>query len=411
MVMRTAKLSLDMQNLHRTEVTGIGKHNERQPGENHSNPDIDDSRTHLNYSLVDKEGRGTLLDRIDQRIQDGRDPADKRKIQSNAILLQSHVVQVNKEYFDGLGPAESKRFFQTVYDHYCEKFGKENILSAEVHMDEKSPHIHIERMPMVEGKLAGGLFKNKEMAALHTDCHRYLKEHGFDVQRGEPSKIKKERVDLATYKKQELQRQERELEAKEKELGIRQAGIDNRVSTEQEISEIGSRARIEKPSIFNGNKEKTVVLWEADYNRLTEAALAGAAAVVENPQLKQDLVRKTDKIESLEKENGRQHAQIASLQHTNRGLREITSKPEVKQVIEKVQIAEKAQAKAIARSQGGGRQIGSNAPAPPSRGKKDDDRQKTSHGGGGNTHIDGLGDDRDRNKNKDLLEGRDLLDG
>ena len=93
---REAKLSVDLCRVHRSEVSGIGRHNERTSGENHSNPDIDPERTKLNYSLVDK-GDKTLLARVDQRIKEGRTGAhSQRKLQKNAVLLQSIVVQVNQ---------------------------------------------------------------------------------------------------------------------------------------------------------------------------------------------------------------------------------------------------------------------------------------------------------------------------
>lgn len=223
---REAMLSIDMKSKCRSEVSGSGRHNERKVGDKHSNPDIDDSRTHLNYNLVDK-GDMKLLKRTDERIKAGRYGKDsERKIQKNAILLQSHVVQVNKEYFDDIGPDKTKEFFQTVYDHYCHKFGRENIISAEVHMDEKSPHIHIMRVPLENGKLVGGLFRKKEMYALHTDAHKFITGRGFDVERGEYKAVNKERVDLATFKARELKGLELSLSTQETALNQQKANLE-----------------------------------------------------------------------------------------------------------------------------------------------------------------------------------------
>ena len=223
---REAKLSIDMAPVARGGVSKSGRHNERTEGQKHSNPDIDDSRTHLNYNLVDTEGM-TLLARTDRRIKEGRTGENSnRKIQKNAILLQSHVIQVNKEYFDELGPEKSKEFFQATYDHYCKKFGQENIVSAEVHLDEKAPHIHIMRVPLEHGRLVGGEFRRKQCIALHTDAHRDITARGFEVQRGEPSKVDKERVDLATFKARELKGMELSLSAQEGDLTQQKANLE-----------------------------------------------------------------------------------------------------------------------------------------------------------------------------------------
>jgi uncharacterized protein YlxW (UPF0749 family) len=310
---REAKLSIDMAPVARGGVSKSGRHNERTEGQKHSNPDIDDSRTHLNYNLVDTEGM-TLLARTDRRIKEGRTGENSnRKIQKNAILLQSHVIQVNKEYFDELGPEKTREFFQATYDHYCKKFGKENIVSAEVHMDEKSPHIHIMRVPLEHGRLVGGEFRRKQCIALHTDAHRDITARGFEVQRGEPSKVDKERVDLATFKARELKSLEQVLTLKQNELNALQAKIDAKEkelaetnkATEQELATARDRlAEAQRNSatvnelIAINQRVKQVGGWFKDnrleisipdYNALSETARVGADAIKELPELKKEL--------------------------------------------------------------------------------------------------------------------------
>ncbi len=320
---REAKLSIDMAPVARGGVSKSGRHNEREEGQKHSNPDIDDSRTHLNYNFVDTEGM-TLLARTDRRIKEGRTGENSnRKIQKNAILLQSHVIQVNKEYFDELGPEKTKEFFQATYDHYCKKFGKENIVSAEVHMDEKSPHIHIMRVPLEHGRLVGGEFRRKQCIALHTDAHRDITARGFEVQRGEPSKVDKERVDLATFKARELKSLEQVLTLKQNELNALQVKInakekelaETNKATEQELATARDRlAEAQRNSatvnelIAINQRVKQVGGWFKDnrleisipdYNALSETARAGADAIKELPELKKELTGLKEKDQDI----------------------------------------------------------------------------------------------------------------
>lgn len=46
---------------------------------------------------------------------------------------------------------DERAFFRSVYDFYCEDFGKENVINAIVHKDETTPHIHLDFVPVIKG--------------------------------------------------------------------------------------------------------------------------------------------------------------------------------------------------------------------------------------------------------------------
>ena len=280
---RPALQSLDIRPMHRTELSALGKHNERIEGKNHSNPTIDPNLTKENYSLIEK-GDSTLLERVDQRIKDGRNgDHSKRKIQKNAILLQAVILQVNKEYFDNLGPEKTKEFFQAGYDHICDKFGKENVRYAEVHLDETSPHLHIGFVPLVDGRLVGGEFNKYDTARLHTDMQIALKERGFDIERGKPSEVKKERVSVAQWKVQQLEKQEQEIELKTAKLA------DVSISLNK-VHDIQRDTKIEKPIIG----DKYVKIKPSDFDQLTAVAVIGSSMRDENKRLRDDVAQLHD---------------------------------------------------------------------------------------------------------------------
>ena len=54
-------------------------------------------------------------------------------------------------FFDNIGQEETKRYFQVCYNFVCncKNLGKENIISAVVHLDEESYHMHLVYLPAI----------------------------------------------------------------------------------------------------------------------------------------------------------------------------------------------------------------------------------------------------------------------
>lgn len=51
-------------------------------------------------------------------------------------------------------PQEKQQaFFRQSLDFIANRYGKENILSAVIHMDEKTPHMHVDLTPIRDGRL------------------------------------------------------------------------------------------------------------------------------------------------------------------------------------------------------------------------------------------------------------------
>ncbi len=59
----------------------------------------------------------------------------------------------SKAFFDRIGAERTKQFFLDTYRFAAHKVGgDEFIVSAVVHMDEKTPHMHLTFIPTVKGK-------------------------------------------------------------------------------------------------------------------------------------------------------------------------------------------------------------------------------------------------------------------
>lgn len=112
-------------------------HNNRSPndGVEHSNEDIDNERTMFNYYLK-KGSVDTLNDRL-------KDVFITRAGERRTVLAEV-VVTLPKD----VKPDDEKYFFDAVYDFYAQDFGEDNIINAVVHKDEKTPHIHLDFIPV-----------------------------------------------------------------------------------------------------------------------------------------------------------------------------------------------------------------------------------------------------------------------
>lgn len=214
-----------MTKFTRGAVRGIQVHNEREKDHSNTNPDIDYTRTAENYNLhLDELRRQSQQMHADQvnyhraiseRIKQLQLP---RAVRADAVVMCGFVVTSDTAFFNKLNPEQQREFFKQSYDALAVRYGKENIVSAAVHMDEKTPHMHVELVPVTrEGKLsAKALFDRTEMRQLQSYMHGTVGEK-WGLERGvEGSKAK--HVETARMK---LQDAEKQLQGIEKEIGDR----------------------------------------------------------------------------------------------------------------------------------------------------------------------------------------------
>ena len=105
------------------EIGHLLTHNNRSAGDHHhSNEDIDDSRTPMNYYF--KHGS---VDDLKKRLSQVF--VMKRK---DMTVLGSMVVTLPKDVKDG----DERAFFKACYDFYRNDVGQENVINAVVHKDD-----------------------------------------------------------------------------------------------------------------------------------------------------------------------------------------------------------------------------------------------------------------------------------
>ena len=116
------------------------------------------------------------------------------------------IVTSDKAFFDGLTPEETRRFFEESKAFLTEFVGAENVVSAMVHMDEKTPHMHFFHVPVTQdGRLnANKIYTRQSLRKLQSELPAYLQSRGFAIERGveqTPGSAKKH-LDTREFKQQ-----------------------------------------------------------------------------------------------------------------------------------------------------------------------------------------------------------------
>ena len=127
------------------EIGHIESHNERTKEKYASNPDIDKSRSHLNFHLVTPQ-RKYRAEAEKQIVEAGC------RVRSDSVRVVEALVTATPEFFKGKKKNEIKAYFQEALDFIQEHQAPKTILSAVVHMDEKTPHMHLSFVPLTADK-------------------------------------------------------------------------------------------------------------------------------------------------------------------------------------------------------------------------------------------------------------------
>ncbi|ELC8454854.1 plasmid recombination protein [Clostridium perfringens] len=125
-------------------------------------------------------------------------------MQKNSVVDVSNIITLNKEQFEEWEEDKFKEYFREVYNYFCDEFGKENVVSAKVHMDETTPHMHLHFVPIKDGKLqCRSVLNQSRFNKVHTNAPKYLQEKGFNVVRGNGKTKERGNIDnIHEYKKE-----------------------------------------------------------------------------------------------------------------------------------------------------------------------------------------------------------------
>ncbi len=126
------------------EIGHIEAHNERTKEKYTSNPDVDMSRSKYNLHLI-KPKRKYRAEAEKQIYGAGC------RTRSDSVRVVEALITASPEFFKGKKRAEIKEYFSYALDF----IKAHQIISAVVHMDEKTPHMHLCFVPITEdGRLS-----------------------------------------------------------------------------------------------------------------------------------------------------------------------------------------------------------------------------------------------------------------
>ncbi len=372
----------------RGSCRAILEHDTRTAEHEYKNPDIDKSKTHLNWSLVEADGM-TAEERLNKRLSEIK--VQKRK---DVNVLCSWVVTLPEDvpfivYKSNTLVCEStQRFFKAVNEFLTEEVGAKNVISSDVHVDENRPHLHFTFVPVVantrkykdpnkqpkytEKCCADELLTRTYLKTFHERLESYLNERGIKAsirtgkttfnrsiaelkaETAEKLKLAEEKIQKhqeeserriaeaeyqAQIKHQDLLREIDELKAKKEESyhAVNAAKVS--------ASEIVSKAE-QKASEIRKKTEDNTTLLDRLTNKRIERKKAGLLGTVKLSEKEyEDLCTRAEIVENLLEEktkiedtmngkavqyqkvtNERLEHQVASLQQENYQLKQTLQK-------------------------------------------------------------------------------------
>lgn len=131
---------------------------------NHTNEQIDPARSHLNYNLHS----GNPFENLKTRL--GELSFVKKKT-TNVIASWAVTAPTGLEFED------QKEFLELMYVWLKDRYGSENVVSAYVHLDETTPHMHFKFVPAVGDRLsAKDLLNRYELTVIHKEAEKAMAE-------------------------------------------------------------------------------------------------------------------------------------------------------------------------------------------------------------------------------------------
>ena len=208
------------------QVAPIGHHNNRE-SDKHSNLDIDPELKDRNFNaLTGQDGNPQVNYR--ERIKEIMNSEYKmnRKPRKDAVMMVGIVVTSDVFFFRTLELTEIKRFFLCAATFLTNRYGLANMIDCKVHMDETTPHMHYEFVPISDGHLSSRrLFDRWKLQALQGDFAKYMQEQNFELERGvEASGIK--HIPIPELKRETF-RAMHDYEAQEEVMQSINSGIGN----------------------------------------------------------------------------------------------------------------------------------------------------------------------------------------
>jgi len=178
-ILRVAKLK-------QSNLPGSSSHTHRE----RATPNADPELTSTNKTLLGRRPIDDVKARVAE-ITEARQEAGARKIRSDAVVAVEHVLTASPEFFEGADQDNIDQWASDCLQFLKNKYGNDNIVCAELHLDESTPHLHAYHVPAshdpqgIPTLSAKNFYNGKnKLSQLQTEYAEHLKQAGHDLQRG-----------------------------------------------------------------------------------------------------------------------------------------------------------------------------------------------------------------------------------
>lgn len=144
-LLKQSSISLHFEK-HKGSTGGLQRHNEREPGQRHSNKNIKPDRTKDNIFLKPKDDR-TYGERVEDRLEAGY--RGTKAVRKDAVKMVEATVQLGGDITKESEETQIEAL-KEAYEQLKEMYGEENIISAVIHVDETTPHLHCDFVPLTK---------------------------------------------------------------------------------------------------------------------------------------------------------------------------------------------------------------------------------------------------------------------
>lgn len=280
------------------DVNGLQRHNERQPGGRHGNKNIVDERTKDNIFLIEDDRK--LNKRVEDTIVENRDKGLKG-VRQNAVRMVEGTVQLSGKVLDQ--PEERQvEILKDSFAYLQDTFGKENFVSAVIHLDETHPHLHFDFVPIEDGRLtAKTIISPNRLRKYQSDFLKHLQDNNPDLnfQRGtgEHNGLSQKDFERLTAEKARI---EKELDDREDALDDREDKLNEKVKTlyQDKEKELNDREeKVKKTESEQAEKSKNLDIREDDVKKREDKVKKAEA---EQAETSKNLDKRDDEITKKE---------------------------------------------------------------------------------------------------------------
>ena len=166
-------------------VSRIEAHNERTKESYASNPDIKTALSKHNFHPVVPNGK--YRDISKRIIQE-----NGCRVRKDSVTAVEALITASPEFFEKKSPKEVKEFFDYAVEFMRSKQNPDTYISAVVHVDEKTPHMHLCFVPITaDGRLSAKeiIGNKKRLTQWQDEFWSYMVKKYPDFERGESTSL------------------------------------------------------------------------------------------------------------------------------------------------------------------------------------------------------------------------------